>query len=373
MSINTKRSRKTAIAEADSSTTRLYQLRRSTSAASQIVVPTKASVRSVGRPRKVNVHSSESISDESNGTNRSQSSGRSSTRTMTRSKSSASNISTRAKTTESTALRTHASANDTDSSMSGEQTFEKYMDDSVSSANKVRARAGIKQKRAFEASASSTKHDGDGAMIKSKRNRITNSNNYNDNSHNHNSNNNNNSDNENSGDVVDERDDSQSDGNDGSLDTLSNTKEIKKRTRTKRRYICEYCNKEFLGGNDLRKHIRIHTDERPFECKHCSQKFRQGGCLKNHIASQHGTTETYTCYYCNKTFPIKERLRLHMRLHSGEKPYQCKICFKRFARGGQVRFVQHQRDFSEFFHFFFKSSENLVVFFFNGFFSSSPL
>lgn len=123
----------------------------------------------------------------------------------------------------------------------------------------------------------------------------------------------------------------------------SNQKSIERKIqtktgRTKRKYLCDFCKKEFLGGNDLRKHIRIHTNERPFECTHCGQKFRQGGCLKNHIASQHGTTQTFTCYYCEKTFPIKERLRLHMRLHSGERPYKCDICDKRFARGGQVQF-----------------------------------
>lgn len=109
--------------------------------------------------------------------------------------------------------------------------------------------------------------------------------------------------------------------------------------KARKKYQCEVCQKEFGYSNDLRKHLRIHLDERPFSCTQCDKTFRQAGCLKNHIACQHGTDISYTCDYCLKTFPIKERLRLHLRIHSGFKPYHCFICMKKFARGGQV--TQH--------------------------------
>lgn len=120
---------------------------------------------------------------------------------------------------------------------------------------------------------------------------------------------------------------------------MKNTKD------TARKYECEVCQKKFMGKNDLRKHFRTHTNERPYVCSECGQGFKQSISLKNHIACKHSAAlqskEIFICSICEKVFPIKERLKLHMRTHTGDKPYECEYCNKKFARGGQL--LQHLR------------------------------
>ena len=52
----------------------------------------------------------------------------------------------------------------------------------------------------------------------------------------------------------------------------------------------------------------------------------------------HSGEKPFACKYCNKRFSLDFNLRTHMRIHSGEKPYACIFpgCFKRFSQSSNL-------------------------------------
>ncbi|XP_062367133.1 zinc finger protein 740 isoform X1 [Cinclus cinclus] len=77
-------------------------------------------------------------------------------------------------------------------------------------------------------------------------------------------------------------------------------------------FICDHCFGAFRSSYHLKRHILIHTGEKPFECDMCDMRFIQ-----------------------------KYHLERHKRVHSGEKPYQCERCMQSFSRTD--RLLRHKR------------------------------
>ncbi|KAG6934179.1 zinc finger protein 99, partial [Chelydra serpentina] len=149
----------------------------------------------------------------------------------------------------------------------------------------------------------------------------------------------------------------------------------------KKPFECKECNKMFRTSSHLRRHSLMHI-KKGHECDHCHYlgstsedlklhcEIHKGTCPKRedlssskdlkwvrsifrsenlqkqidvhegkeneHVLPSQSLSPLYKCEQCNYITYVLSNLKLHTRIHTGEKPHSCDTCQKKFRTSGHL-------------------------------------
>ncbi|KAI1853709.1 hypothetical protein JX265_003958 [Neoarthrinium moseri] len=120
------------------------------------------------------------------------------------------------------------------------------------------------------------------------------------------------------------------------------------RGKKEKRVKCPWpgCKQRFAQTTHTTIHMRTHTGERPFVCRWegCKAAFSQMGNYRTHFR-RHTRERPYKCNLCDKAFAQRGNLGAHKAVHDPNKRFHCLIdgCGKPFSQRGNLK--SHQNKF----------------------------
>lgn len=102
-------------------------------------------------------------------------------------------------------------------------------------------------------------------------------------------------------------------------------------------YTCDLCDLTFTRWFRLKDHMVVHQGLRPFQCQKCCRNFSTKDSLKRHLIS-HTKAKRFACNQCKKSFALFHNLLHHINcVHEKLRPFQCQECGRGYSGGTALK------------------------------------
>ncbi|KFM59470.1 Zinc finger protein 281, partial [Stegodyphus mimosarum] len=88
---------------------------------------------------------------------------------------------------------------------------------------------------------------------------------------------------------------------------------------SKHKYVCEHCSYTTSITSHYKRHLHVHTGERPFACSVCSKGFLHSK-RNNETLLYTLESRKYVCQLCSYSTIDRRNYKRHTRTHTGERP-----------------------------------------------------